>query len=66
MARQAKQSQFFTVRSVEGQFLGCYRAMTPDQAINQLIQDQYRTASTFRRSQPTIKLDRAKLVAKVE
>lgn len=64
MARTAKEAQIFTVRDASGDFLGTYRAMTAQQAINRLVSDQAATAATFRKSQPAIPL--GNLTASVE
>lgn len=43
----------WTVRNLKGQFIGTFRAKTADQAISRLIDEQSRTAATFKKSQPT-------------
>lgn len=65
MARKAKESQLWTVRNTQGQYMGNYFAFTAEQAISRVIADDNRTASTFRKSQPA-SIKRDGLTASIE
>lgn len=60
----SKVSQLFTVRNDAGQFLGVYRALSPRQAIQRLLDEQASYGSVFRGQ--SLKLDPSKLSAAVE
>jgi hypothetical protein len=47
------EATLWTVRNKSGQYLATYRAFTAEQAINKVLEDDRRIASTFRRSQPS-------------
>jgi len=63
--RKKKVSTVWTVRNLQGQFIGTYWALTAEQAIGKAVRDDYRTASTFRKSQPAT-LRASDLTASVE
>lgn len=49
MASRRKEVQAWTIRNQVGQYIGCYRALTAEQAISRFMDDQLATASQFKR-----------------
>jgi hypothetical protein len=55
----------WTVTNKKGQFIGCYHAKNAAQAISRVMEDEYQTASVFRKSQP-VSIQRSDLVATLQ
>lgn len=61
-----QQIQVWTVRNLQGQYIGSYRVLNAERAIRRVIDEQMSMSSTFKKSHSRINLDRSQFTAKVE